>query len=242
MAEAFSRLAKVFDELMSDVDYIEWVDYVEDLFNLAKREVVEILDLACGTGTPTELLENKGYKLIGIDRSVEMLKIAKKKVKAPLIAADAQSFFLRKKFDAVISLFDSMNYLLTPEALIKTFKNVRNHLKPGGVFIFDMNTLKAFKDYWGDDIKVKETQQTVSIWRTTFDESMGTSTLYITIFYKNREGWDRIDETHIERGYRIESVEKYLHESGFKWIQPFHHLTLRQATENSLRFTVVARC
>jgi len=242
MAEAFTSLAKVFDELMSNVDYIEWVDYIEDLFNLAKREVAEILDLACGTGTPTKLLENKGYKLVGIDKSIEMLKVAKRKVKGYLIAADAQSFCLRKKFDAVISLFDSMNYLLTPEKLISTFKNVKRHLYPGGVFIFDMNTLKAFKDYWGDDVKVKETQKTVSIWRTTFNESMKISTLHITIFYKNRRGWERIDETHIERGYRINEVLDYLSKSGFTWVESFHHLTLRRATENSLRFTVVARC
>lgn len=242
MAEAFTRLAKVFDELMSDVDYIEWVDYVEDLFNLANRDVHEILDLACGTGIPTKLFEDKGYKLVGIDKSIAMLKVAKRKVKAHLIAGDAKSFHLRKKFDAVISLFDSMNYLLKPEELIDTFKNVRSHLYPGGVFIFDMNTLKAFKDYWGDDIKVKETQQTVSIWRTTFDEGFKISTLHITVFYKNRKGWKRIDETHMERGYRLDEVEGYLYEAGFTWVELFHHLTLRRATENSLRFTAVARC
>ncbi len=243
MTQPFTRIAEIFDQLMFDVDYEEWVDYIEALLTFSEHPVVEILDLACGTGTPTWILHRRGYKVWGLDRSTLMLKVAQRKTggKVPLVAADMRVFHLRKQFDAVICIFDSLNNLLTEQDLEMTFARVREHLKPGGVFIFDMNSIAALRDYWNNDVKVKETQNLVSIWRTTYDAKDHTSRLEITVFVRQQDRWLRLDEVHVERGYPIRTVLDLLHRTGFDRTEAFHHLTLRPASENSLRFTVVAR-
>ncbi len=243
MTQPFTLIADVFDQLMFDVDYEEWVDYIEALLTFSDHPVTEILDVACGTATPTWILHRRGYRVWGIDRSLPMLRVARRKTggKVPLLAADMRMFHLRKQFDAVLCIFDSLNNLLSEQDLEMAFRRAREHLKDGGVFIFDMNSIAALKDYWDTDVKVKETPHLVSIWRTTYNSQNHTSRLEITVFVKRKNGWIRLDEVHVERGYPIRTVLQLLRRAGFQKAEAFHHLTLRPATENSLRFTVVAR-
>jgi len=237
----FTGIAHIYDRLMADVDYITWVNYIEKLFKFARRPVKRVLDIACGTCTPTLILKERGYEVFGIDLSFHMLKVARSKdPKLPLVMADMREFSFLTKFDAIISIFDSINNLLTEEELLKTFRNVLRHLEHGGIFIFDMNTIRSLKEYWGDDVKIKEFLNLVSIWRTSYNDKRRTSILDITVFYKDDYCWKRVDETHIERGYPLKVIKKLLKESGFSKFELFHHLTFKNASEKSLRFTAIA--
>ncbi len=244
-SQPFEQIAPYYDRIMEEVNYREWVDYVVSFFPWAQGTVQEVLDLACGTGTPTRLLLERGYRVVGVDRSVAMLREARKKLgpSVPLIAADLRKFALRRQFDAAICLFDSINNLLTELELSQAFENVRRHLRNGGVFVFDINTIHALEHYWGNGTKVKEHGDLVTLWRTTYMPRNHLSRLDFTVFVP-KEGsscYLRIDEIHLERGYPLKTVKSLLNRAGFRRVYLFRHLTRHTASERDLRVTVVAR-
>ncbi|MDE7277049.1 MAG: class I SAM-dependent methyltransferase, partial [Lachnospiraceae bacterium] len=155
--EAYTDFAGVYDTFMDETPYEEWCEFLdaaltryrikeETADTMLLQEQNSVVDLGCGTGTLTELLAAKGYDMIGIDNSQEMLQIAmEKRARSGLdilyLQQDMREFELYGAVGAVISVCDSLNYLLTEEELLSTFLLVHNYLYPGGVFIFDFNTV-----------------------------------------------------------------------------------------------------
>ncbi|ASJ17627.1 SAM-dependent methyltransferase [Thermococcus chitonophagus] len=140
MHELYTVLAKYYDsiyrrraqEISREVAFLEEV-FRED----AKREVRDVLDLACGTGIPTVELANRGYNVVGIDLHEEMLEVARRKTdKVKFIQGNALEINFREEFDAVTMLFSSITYF-NEEKLMILFRKVHEALRPGGVFIAD---------------------------------------------------------------------------------------------------------
>jgi len=134
--------SKYYDLLYQDKDYIAEVDYVDGLIKDHSSETKTILDLGCGTGKHDALLCDKGYTLHGVDVSEEMLEIAEsrrkgKEEKLTFSRSDVAQLHLGEKFDAIVSLFHVMSYQNTNATLDSVFAGVREHLKAGGLFIFD---------------------------------------------------------------------------------------------------------
>ena len=155
----YSVIAGVYDRINSGVDYERWADYVESLFekHLEKRPEL-VLDLASGTGSMTLALAARGYDMIGVDLSEEMLAEATDRMyimiddgilpedgRRPLfLCQDIREFELYGTVGAVLCCLDSLNYLTEKDDLKKTLKTVHNYLEPGGIFIFDINTPYKF--------------------------------------------------------------------------------------------------
>ncbi len=132
----------LYDSFYSEKDYVAECDAVESLFErLAPDGVRSVLDLGCGTGNHALELHKRGYEVVGVDRSEEMLEIARRK----LHAADAPRFLrgdirhvdVARRFDAVIAMFAVLGYQTTDVDLRATLENARLHLEPGGLFVFD---------------------------------------------------------------------------------------------------------
>jgi len=238
----FTKIARYYDRLMWDVGYGEWILYIEEIFRLLKRRPKRILDLACGTGNASLLLYEKGYEVVGIDLSDQMLEVARRKGEGRIEfkLADMRNFILGKTFDAVICLFDSLNNLLLEEDLRKTFERVFEHLRVGGVFLFDINTIYCLENYWDDKTRVREDGDLVSIWRSSYDPKTRVSTLDITLFVQEEDSYRRIDERHLERGYSLETIDYLLDTSGFKKRFYYDHLTFDKPKQTSLRVMVIA--
>ena len=152
--DAYTGFAVVYDELMDNIPYEEWCEYLTGL--LKEQGVTEglLLDLGCGTGSLTELLADAGYDMIGVDNSEEMLELALEKKEQSgkdilYLCQDMREFELYGTVAAVVSICDSMNYLTDYEDLVQTLKLVNNYLDPQGVFIFDMNTVHKYRDLNG---------------------------------------------------------------------------------------------
>jgi ubiquinone/menaquinone biosynthesis C-methylase UbiE len=243
----FTEIAPYYDLLMKDVDYKSWVKYIEDIFKLYGKNPKKIIDLACGTGTPSIILADKGYEVTGIDNSPYMLEIAKRKAgereNLKFLLADMRDFKIdAEPFDAAICLFDSINNFLEEEELLSVFQSVKRNLKGEGLFLFDMNTIYCLRFYWGDRSRVKEDGNIVSIWRTCFISDKNISELHITLFIPDREGrYKRIDEIHRERGYTLETIGNLLKKSGFRKVDFFEHLSFKFPTKTTLRVMVAAR-
>ena len=173
--EAYSDFAEVYDELMDDTPYEAWCEFlmgvfqrygVDDVSKTAdsgetaaepmdqnlRQERNTILDLGCGTGTLTELLARRGYDMIGVDNAEGMLRIAMdKRERSGLdilyLLQDMREFELYGTVKAVVSVCDSLNYILEEEGLLQVFRLVNNYLDPGGIFIFDLNTPEVYQRF-----------------------------------------------------------------------------------------------
>ncbi len=151
---AYTGFAAVYDMFMDNIPYGEWCDYLTGLLREHGVEDGLVLDLGCGTGSVTELLAHAGYDMIGVDLSEEMLQIAMEKRAQSghdilYLLQDMREFELFGTVRAVVSICDSMNYLLEWEDLQTVCELVNNYLDPGGIFIFDLNTSINTGSFWG---------------------------------------------------------------------------------------------
>jgi SAM-dependent methyltransferase len=176
---SYTALARIYDAVNGDLDYAAWGDYVERCFDryLPSRPTL-VLDLACGTGRMTGELYRRGYDLIGVDQSAEMLAAAVRRtddlrfaMEDEWLAAhpdrtvedlpdfgsvlylqqDMRDFELYGTVGAIVCCLDSVNYLTEPEDLLRCLRWVRNYLDPGGLFLFDVNTPYKFREVYGDN-------------------------------------------------------------------------------------------
>ena len=240
----FDGVADFYDHLMRAVPYDDWVDYVEALLERWDHQPRLVLDLACGTGVPTVLLARAGYQLVGVDRSEAMLAVLRRKIArypVQVLQADMRDFVLPEPADAAISLYDSVNYLLTPDDLGRCFQAVSRNLKPGGLFVFDMNTVFGLANYWGDRTSVREVEDIYSVWQTRYDPDTGVSSLHLTFYVHEGAARVRYDEIHEERGYQYEEVERLLRVAGFGLSDFYKHGTLEPPSATTSRIMVVAR-
>ena len=190
--EAYSGFAEVYDLFMDNVPYEEWCLYLTGLLREYGTDSGLVLDLGCGTGTMTELLAAEGYDMIGVDNSEEMLEMAMEKKAASgrdilYLCQDMREFELYGTVRAVVSVCDSMNYILEPEELEQVFRLVNNYLDPGGVFIFDLNTEYKYRQM-GDTTIAENRVDGSFIWDNYYDEEERINENDLAVFVK--EGRD----------------------------------------------------
>jgi SAM-dependent methyltransferase len=247
MAAPFSQFARFYDRFMEKlVDYPQWVDYVERIFSKFRVQPRVILDLACGTGIPSLLFARRGYQVIGVDRSPEMLAVLEAKrgnLPIRVVNADIREFTLTEPVEAAVSLYDSINYLLTEADLIRCFTCVRRALVPDGLFVFDMNTVYGLEKQWGTRTLTRENDRMVSIWQCRFDHRTMISHLQLEFWEKLPDGTTgpRYQEEHQERAYTTGEVRSALRQAGFDRVRFFHHGTLLPVNPFSVRMMIVAR-
>jgi SAM-dependent methyltransferase len=245
--EPFFRFNRHYDAFMVKyVDYKGWVDYVERVFRCFKVEPKTLLDLACGTGIPTLLLAKRGYRLTGVDRSEEMLAVLRSKqdgLAVATLAADIRDFSLAEPHDAAICLYDSINYLLTEDDLVRCFGCVRRALVPGGLFVFDMNTLFGLAEHWGTRTTVREAGGVYSVWQNSWDAEARVSTLHLTFWEQPEPGkvGPKFEEIHQERAYEQVEVKRSLLAAGFERVRFFQHGMFIPPAPFTTRMMVVAQ-
>ncbi|MCL2774345.1 MAG: class I SAM-dependent methyltransferase, partial [Oscillospiraceae bacterium] len=165
----FSVLAQYYDILNYNADYKKVADYIEDVFIIYGKSPELVLDLACGTGSLTVELDKRGYDMIGLDSSPEMLSVAyAQKPNILWINQDMCGFELYGTVDAVVCCFDSLNYILDEEKIDKCFGLVRNYLNPGGLFIFDVNSKYKFENIYANNDIVLENSGVFCSWQNSY--------------------------------------------------------------------------
>lgn len=212
-----------------------------------------ILDLGCGTGTLTQMLAGLGYEMIGIDNAQEMLQIAiEKRDMAGLdilyLLQDMRRFELYGTVGAVISVCDSINYLLEEEEIVQTFRLVNNYLFPQGIFIFDFNTVYKYEQIIGDTTIAENREDCSFIWDNYYHEDEQINEYDLTIFVKEparareEQGlYRKFQETHYQRGYELEQMRQLLEQAGMVFLEAVDADTHGAVNETSERIYVVAR-
>lgn len=251
--EAYTSFAAVYDTFMDNIPYKAWSTY---LIGLLKKYGVDdglVLELGCGTGNMTRLLAEAGYDMIGIDLSEDMLMEAMAKTDEEqqgilYLNQDMRSFELYGTVRAIVSICDSMNYILEEEDLLDIFRLANNYLDPGGVFIFDLNT--AYKYETLGDATIAESREDCSfIWDNDYDETAGINTYELSLFIKddqmtNEDGGEifrRFREVHCQRAYSIETIRRLIERSGMIFEGVYDAFTDEPPKTSSERIYVIAR-
>jgi SAM-dependent methyltransferase len=244
---SYESFARVYDLFMDNIPYEEWCAYLCSL--LQRYEVTDglVLELGCGTGSMTELLAGRGYDMIGVDNSMEMLEIAKEKQEASgsdilYLLQDMREFELYGTVKAVVSVCDSMNYITEPEDLLEVFRLVNNYLDPGGVFIFDLNTRYKYETLLGDQVIAENREESSFIWENWYDEEEQINEYDLTLFIRNQEGlYEKYEETHYQKAYDLALVCDLLAQAGLQLAAIYDAFTLDAPGPESERVYVIAR-
>lgn len=244
--EAYTGFAEVYDVFQDNVPYEEWCSYVTGL--LKEYQVMDglVLDLGCGTGSLTGLMARSGYDMIGIDNSGEMLQIAMNKrnesgLDILYLLQDMRGFELYGTVKAVISICDSMNYIMEYQELVEVFRLVNNYLDPKGVFIFDLNTEYKYRELLADNTFAEDREESSFIWNNFYDEEDKVNEYDLTLFVKEGELYRKFEETHYQRAYGLDQIQQAIRDGGMEFVAAYDACTRNPVQQDSERIYVIAR-
>lgn len=216
----YKIFSKLYDKFMEYSDYGAWEEAVETLITIGKPDGRKLLDIGCGTG---ELLNRmaKKYECSGMDISEEMLKIAHKKLKhrdVKLFLGDMVEFDTGEKYDIMLSMFDTVNHILSVEELESHFYFVANSLKENGVYIFDVVDREFMETMFPNDLFVDNRKDLTSIWEHDIED--GIDYIDATYFLKNtRNGWDKLTETYAKKIFTDLEINNAISKANLKLIK-----------------------
>ncbi|MBP3654949.1 MAG: class I SAM-dependent methyltransferase [Oscillospiraceae bacterium] len=218
---AYMGLARWYDDLTGDVPYEVFADYYERKFEERGKSVDTLLDFACGTGTLTCIMAERGYEMIAVDASSEMLMELMDKAyeledaEPPLmLCQDAVSLDLNDVVDAAYCSLDGINYIVS-EDLTELFRLLHLFIDPDGLFVFDINSPERFRSLDGQ-VFVDETEDVLCLWRADFDEGENALVYGMDLFTRTEDDlWERECEEHVEYAHEVEWLVKELTKAGF---------------------------
>ena len=241
----YDALAGCYDAMTEDVNYRDWADFLEKLFAREKRPVHTVLDLACGTGTMSFLLAERGYEMIGVDFSPEMLAVAAEKTVSPgkippiFLCQPMEELDLYGTVDACVCLLDSVNHVVEPRLLWEAFRRVWLFLEPGGLFVFDVHTPEHLQSLDGG-IFLDETEDAYCVWRTDYHPRRKVCTYAMDVFARQGALWRREEEIHEERAYGPQELTQALEKAGFTAIRQYGNRKLRSPVPGEERIFFTA--
>lgn len=244
--EAYGKFAQVYDLFMDNIDYESWADYVEKHLRARGIEDGLVLELGCGTGTMTGLLAQKGYDMIGVDNSEEMLAEAMKKKTDSgqdilYLLQDMQEFELYGTVRAIVSVCDSLNYITDRDELLQVFRLVNNYLDPGGVFLFDMNTVHKYRDILGETTIAEDRDEGSFIWENSYDPHKKINVYELAVFLPREDGlYEKCQEFHCQKAYEQKEIEELIAQAGMELVAVYDAYTMEPAGEDSERLFFVA--
>lgn len=247
--DSYKALAAVYDQLNGEVDYRAWGDFFERCFARYALSPTLLLDLGCGTGSMTLELARRGYDMIGVDASEEMLSRAMERMYSEgrsgilFLQQDMRELELYGTVGAVVSTLDCLNYLTGEGDLARVLSLVHNYLDPDGIFLFDVNTPYKFRHTYGNNAYVLEDETSLCAWQNDFDEQSALCHFYLSVFEEGADGrYTRNDEEQTERCYTREELYTALTDAGFTDISFFGDFDFNAPMERCERWYVAARC
>lgn len=244
--DAYTSFAQVYDLFMDNVPYDQWCGYITELLREYGIQDGLVLELGCGTGVLTRKLAAKGYDMIGVDYSEDMLEIAmdhrQEGEDILYLLQDMREFELYGTVRAAVSICDSMNYIVEYQDLVQVMKLVNNYLDPGGIFIFDLNTPYKYEEILGENTFAENRPEGSFIWENYYDGETGINEYDLTLFVREKEGlYRKFEETHYQRAYELEQVRRAVKEAGMEFVAAYDAGTHKPVRQDSQRIYVIAR-
>lgn len=245
---SYDVFASVYDILTENVNYQQFANRICSLLSQNGINGGLLLDLGCGTGTLSFLLEEKGYEIIGVDPSEDMLSVANEKkyeINSPAVflCQSGENLDLFGTVDAVVCSLDTINHIDSAEKVRETFRRVSLFMNMGGIFVFDINTPYKHKKILGNNVFFYDLDEVYCIWHNAFDENTFKIDIDLDFFIKNEDNDDykRFNESFSEYSYDICMISEMLQDSGFELLGCYDDYTDNEVTYNSQRVTFVAK-
>ena len=212
---SYTAFSSIYDRLIKeDVDYGKICDFIENIFTLRGISPTLVADLACGTGGVTFPLAERGYDMIGIDRSFDMLDIARRKDKDNKILflnQSIESLDLYGSVGAALCMTDGFNYILSDKVLLKALTRLRTcFMDKGGVLVFDVSSEHKLKNIHGNKTFVYDTDDIFYVWENKHYEKKKLCDMTINFFNKTQKGYRRISERQMQRARSTAEIKKLL--------------------------------
>ena len=248
--DGYLAIAGVYDRLNKEIDYSKWASFFEDCFKkYGKNKPEIILDLACGTGRMTCEMARRGYDMIGVDGSVDMLSEAYSKDTSGILylCQDMRELELYGTVGATLCCLDSLNYLTEDGDLDKVFSLVHNYSDPDALFLFDVNSEYKFENIYSDNSYILEDENEdggaiFCGWQNSYDKESKICNFYLSVFEEGENGeYYRADEEQRERCYTVDEIKKALENNRFELVDIFSDTDFSVVKENSERLYFVAR-
>lgn len=243
----YHEFANIYDRLMNDIAYDQWADYIEEIFNQCSIKPTLVLDLGCGTGNMTLELAKRGYDMIGVEQSEDMLGCAVEKSdemgqNVLWLNQSMCGFELYGTVGAIISTLDCVNYITRTKDLRNMLSLVHNYLDENGLFIFDINTKYKFEEILGNNTFHEIREDVAYIWQSGYNGRKKICSFDLTFFVRNDNGsYDRFDEYHEERMYTKDELTNHIEQSGLKLLATYHDLSFRKDNNKSDRIFFVCQ-
>lgn len=245
---SYESFSEVYDIFMQDTPYELWFENIKKIWQENNINPKLVLDLCCGTGNMTINLSQNGIEMIGIDSSEQMLLKAKQKAEESnqeilFLNQDMREFELYGTVDSIICLCDSINYVLEKDELLTVFKLVNNYLNPGGLFIFDINSIYKFENLLAENSFCETTETAAYTWENFYDKKERINEFYTNFFILDGKTnqYKRYEEYHYEKGYTIEEIKEIIKKSGLELVQIYDAETLKAPTNETERILFTAK-
>jgi SAM-dependent methyltransferase len=246
---AYGEFAEYYDLLMQDAPYERWMTFLEQAMARYDLRPRHIADLGCGTGRLSLDLFQKGYTVTGVDLSEDMLMIAQSKLERPtpkvrFLCQDLRELVLPEPCDLAISFCDSLSYILEEDGLQAAFARVRQNLKPGGCFLFDVHSEYKLREKLGNNVFYEVGEDVTYLWQSRYDAEKSQVEYDITFFAledEEDELYRRFQEVHVQRAYDVEVLRGMLRAGGFATVEVYADFAWDVPTNTSERLFFVAR-
>lgn len=239
---AYDALAAFYDALTWDIPYEKILDFWETVLRQEGKQPETVLDLACGTGSLSVLLAGKGYRVIGSDRSEEMLTAAADKAAGLdnmpfFICQEMQKTSLPYPVDWIVCCLDGINYLTDPEDCRETFRRCYESLEKGGILTFDINSSYKLRSLDGQ-VWLDENDDAYCVWRTEFEEEENICYYGVDLFSRKGDVWLREFEEHRQYAYSVKQLTEYLKDAGFRDVRAYGDFSMEAPGEEAQRIFI----
>lgn len=243
---SYGVFAGVYDILTENVDYEKIADRIDALFGQDIKEQGSLLDLGCGTGTLSFLLEEKGFDVIGIDKSEDMLSEAFEKKSelesdAMFLCQDLTELDLFGTVASAVCVLDTVNHIDSKEKVCEFFRRVSLFLEMNGLFLLDINTPYKHRKVLADNTFIYDTDDVYCIWQNSYDKDARRTDIDLDFFIKDGENYFRESESFSEYEYDINDIIESLEQNGFTVLRQFDGYSEKNPTDTTERIVLLAQ-
>jgi SAM-dependent methyltransferase len=237
---SYTKFAYYYDRLMDNLPYTDWLRFIDSCWERYGKPKT-LVDLGCGTGSLAIPLAQNGLQVTGIDLSEDMLAVAQNKsqsisgVNIAWVQQDMREWELHEQVDAAVSFCDCLNYILEEAEIVQAFRQTYQGLRSGGLFIFDVHTPYLLISYAETQPFFMNEEDIAYIWTSELEDETCEISHELTLFVREDNGKNsysidrspkepkflRFEETHVQRGYRLDWLKRQLLEVGFVDVECF---------------------